>query len=180
MTRYGLCERQTSALLCDLVSYRLDLPSRFRFFSPDKHRLMQSINRSYEEYYEMATKAKKAMSSTPKSDGEFQWKGFIDVKLGDVEKANLSLWDVNDGDVWDGIAQYCEAGVKVALTYNKANASFNCAGTGQPASGANNGYCVVAHARDPYTAARVWLFKVATLLPAVWSEYDSGDTDDIG
>lgn len=128
----------------------------------------------------MAVKAKKAIAREPKSPGEFTWKGFVDVKLTDTDKANLAAWDVSDSDVWDGIAQYCEAGIKVAVSYNAKNASFTCAGTGQASSGENNGYCVVAYAKTPYDAARVWLFKVATMLPAVWCEYDVGDSDDIG
>lgn len=178
--KYGLVSREAAAILTAMETDRRYWPRLFKSWGKNNAIQMASINRKLEEYYEMAKAAKKAVSSGQTSKAEFSWKGFVECKLSDSDKANYLAWDVADSDVWDGIAQYCEAGIKIALSYNTQNASFNCAGTGQPASGANNGYCVVAHAKTPYEAARVWLFKVATILPATWSEYDAGDSEDIG
>lgn len=128
----------------------------------------------------MAGKAKKAVARGSVERQEFSWKGFIDVKLSDEDKGNLAAWDIDDSAVWDGIAQYCEGGIKIAISYNAGNQTFTCAGTGQPPSGANSGYCITAYARDPYTAARTWLFKVSTLVTPVWSDYEGRDADDVG
>lgn len=180
MRRFGLLEDEAARLLIQMVERERAMSRVVPMFADNKPRQMQSINRFLEEIFEMAAKAKKAIASGKSATPEFSWKGFIDVKLSDADKGNYAAWDIADSDVWDGIATYCESGVKIALSYNAQNASFNCAGTGQPASGANNGYCVVAHAKTPYEAARVWLFKVSTMLPDVWNEYDAGDSDSIG
>lgn len=180
MAKYGLVSREAALILNAMQVERRYWPVLFKSWGNNYAIQMASINRKLEEYYEMANKAKKAVASGQTTKGEFSWKGFIECKLSDTDKANYAAWDVADSDVWDGIAQYCEAGIKIAITYNAQNASFNCAGTGQPASGENNGYCVVAHAKTPYEAARVWLFKVATLLPPAWATYDAGHADDIG
>jgi hypothetical protein len=178
--RYGLTNREAAGLLNALTAERNSWALKKLWFQDNKARFAQSLNRSFEEYYDMAEKAKRKIGQGTKVDSEFTWKGFVDVKLNDTHKANYAAWDIEDNDVWDGIATYCEAGVKIAISYNKQNASFNCAGTGQTAAGANSGYCVVAHAKSPYEAARVWLYKVSAILPNVWNEYDSGNEDDIG
>ena len=128
----------------------------------------------------MAKQAKAAMASAPKKQVEFQWKGFINVNLTAEQKAAYKGWDVQDDDVWDGISTYCAAGYKINLSYNKANDKFNCTGTGQPDTGTNNGFAVSAFANSPYEAARVWLFKVSTILPDDWSTFSNGEVDDIG
>lgn len=180
MRHYGLVSREAARLLNDLREREKAAAKVIPLFVDNRARQMQSINRFMEEIFTMAAKAKKAVTNGSSGKVEFAWKGFIDVKLSDQDKANYAAWDVMDGDVWDGMATYCEAGIKIALSFNQQNASYNCAGTGQGASGANNGYCVVAHAKTPYEAARVWLYKVAVMLPAVWNEYDAGDDDGIG
>lgn len=178
--RYGLTNREAAELLILMEKERGYWQQKRLWFQNDKMRLMQSMNRNITEYYDMAIKVKNKIASKASKEQEFSWKGFVDVKLSDSDKANYSSWDIEDNDVWDGIATYCEAGVKIAISFNKQNASFNCAGTGQAASGDNNGYCVVAHAKSPYEAARVWLYKVSAILPPIWNEYDSGGQDDIG
>lgn len=141
---------------------------------------VQSFNRICEEIFDMAAKRTKTTAKAKASKTEFVWKGFVDVKLSDQDKGNYAAWDIEDDAVWDGIASYCEAGIKIALTYNASNASFTCSGTGQAASGNNNGWCVNAYAKSPYEAARVWLFKVSVILPPDWEDYDAGDADSIG
>lgn len=180
MSKYGLVSPDIAALLEAMELERKSWSWLFSGWGKNEQLRMASMNRSIKEYYEMAAKAKSKLAAGKKDLPEFSWKGFVDVKLTDSDKASYAAWDVADSDVWDGIATYCEAGVKIALTYNQQNSSFTCSGTGQPAAGANNGYCVNAYAKSPYEAARVWLFKVSTILPDVWSEYDAGDGDAIG
>lgn len=180
MRRYGLLDSEARKALVRLQERHRAMAKVVPLFADNKQRQMASINRFSEEIFEMAEKAKAAIAREKSAPKEFVWKGFVDVKLSDTDKANYATWDIADDDVWDGIATYCEAGVKIAITYNKQNASFNCAGTGQQGAGENHGYCVVAHAKSPYEAARVWLYKVSALLGDIWSEYKSGKADDIG
>jgi len=180
MRKYGLVSKEVVSILNRMEFERKDWGALFEYFGGKSLVQAYSMNRCFREYYEMAEKAKKGIARETRKAVEFSWKGFIDCKLTETDKANYAAWDVADSDVWDGIAQYCEAGIKISVTYNDKNASFSCAGTGQASSRENNGYCVVAYAKTPYEAARVWLFKVATLLPPVWSEYDSGEADSIG
>lgn len=180
MFRYGLLEPWQAKAVLDLVKIRGDFAWTVKGFADNNLRMAQSINRITEEIYDMAQKAKKAIARQQQPASEFTWKGFVDCKLSDVDKGNFAAWDVADSDVWDGIATYCESGVKISVTYNKQNASFNCAGTGQPSSGENSGYCVTAHAKTPYDACRVWLYKVAVVLPQVWNEYEIGDAESFG
>jgi hypothetical protein len=179
-TRFGLLPPEAAGLLVALVNRRSKWAWLFKGWGKNTVILMASMNREFEEYFEMAAKAKSKVASGARNLPDFVWKGFVDVKLTEEHKAAYAAWDIQDSDVWDGIASYCEAGVKIAITYNQKNASFTCSGTGQPASGSNNGYCVNAYAKSPYEAARVWLFKVSTILPDDWSSFAQEDTFDIG
>jgi hypothetical protein len=108
------------------------------------------------------------------------WQGFVNVNLTVEQKEEYRAWDVEDSEVWDGIATYCAAGYKVALSFNKQNDKFSCTGTGQPETGDNSGYAVSAFANTPYEAARVWLFKVSVVLPERWKDHAADAPDDIG
>ena len=150
------------------------------YFSTNRERVIQSFNQYTQEIFDMASKIKATIASGKAKQQEFEWKGFVNVSLTSEQKEAYKAWDVADDDVWDGIAQYCSSGIKINLSYNKQNDKFNCTGTGQPASGANNGYAVSSFANTPYEAARVWLFKISSVLPDTWSEYKDADMDDIG
>lgn len=150
------------------------------YFSNNRDRAVQSFNRSLEDIYTMAAKLKKAVASGKVERKEFVWNGFINVSLTADQKEAYRAWDIEDTDVWDGIAQYAVAGVKIQMSYNKQNDKFNCTGTGQPESGANSGYAISAFGNSPYNAARVWLYKVSAVVPDVWTEYEGAADDDIG
>lgn len=180
MGNFGLAPESVRPLLIQLVKRRKAMGWTVMGFRDNNARMVQSFNRFAEELFDMAAKAKKAVAARPSKREDFQWKGFVDAKLTEQDKASYAAWDIEDDAVWDGIASYCEGGYKIALTYNQANSSFTCSGTGQPDSGANSGYCVTAYAKSPYEAARVWLFKVSAVLPPIWTDYTAADTDGIG
>ena len=113
-------------------------------------------------------------------EADFEWKGFINVTLTSEQKEAFAAWDIQDADVWEGLATYAQTGYKVQLSFNRQNDKFNCTFTGQPACGDNSGYAVSAFANSPYQAVRVGLFKVSSVLPEVWSEYDTSEADEIG
>ena len=119
----------------------------------------------------MAGKAKTKIAAKQTSKKEFVWKGFVNAKLTEDHRQAFEAWDLQDNDVWDGIATYCEAGYKFNVTYNSGNSSFNCTVTGQPEAGANSGWAVSSFAKTPYDAARVTLYKLHAVLPAVWEDY---------
>lgn len=177
MTMYGSDVDKTIA---GLEFARLRLSKNVKHFSYDKQLAIQSFNRLTGEIYDMASKLKKQIASKPANRKEFEWKGFINVNLSAEDKASFVAWDIQDGDVWDGIAQYAAAGYKIAISYNKQNDKFSVTGTGQPETGTNSGYAVSAFANSPYEAARVWLFKVTSVLPDDWTTYVTAAKDDIG
>lgn len=150
------------------------------YFSANRERVIQSFNRYTEEYYIMAAKLKTKITNTPVNRKEFVWMGFVNVNLTAEQKEEYRAWDVEDADVWDGIAGYCAAGYKIALSFNKQNDKFSCTGTAQPETGKNSGYAVSSFANTPYEAARVWLFKVSVVLPDVWTEHVGATLDEIG
>jgi hypothetical protein len=150
------------------------------YFSANRERVIQSFNRYTEEYYIMAAKLKTKIASKSPTRQEFVWQGFVNVNLTVEQKEEYRAWDVEDSEVWDGIATYCAAGYKVALSFNKQNDKFSCTGTGQPETGDNSGYAVSAFANTPYEAARVWLFKVSVVLPERWKDHAADAPDDIG
>lgn len=180
MTQRSLLGKDVSVMASELDFIRAKMKCNIPYFSHHTLTVIQSFNRYTQEYYGMAAKLKKAIAKKPITRAEFEWKGFVNVSLTVEQKETYKTWDIQDDDVWDGLAQYCAAGYKVNLSFNKQNDKFNCTGTGQPESGANSGYAVSAFANTPYEAARVWLFKVSTVLPDVWTEYESGVADDIG
>jgi len=126
-----------------------------------------------ERYNRMAGKKKK-----PQYGGE--WKGFVDVKLTPQEKEQFLAWDVQDGDVWTGLASMGEAAYKLSATYNKGNDNWTASYTCNDAGSANAGYTVNAHAKDIYTACRLLLFKTGVVLPPDWTDYEVPESENFG
>ena len=108
------------------------------------------------------------------------WKGFITCNLTNDMKEAFSAWDIQDADVWDGLATYGEKGYKFTLNHNKANENWVATFVGGEDSGKNAGWAVTAFARDPYNAARALLFKVSSVLPDTWKDYKATAADEIG
>jgi len=180
MTQRTFFGKEVDRLASEMDFIRLKMSVNIPYFTRWPLVAEQSFNRYTMEYYLMAAKLKKELAKKPVKQAEFSWKGFINVNLNADQKEAYKAWDVQDDDVWDGLSQYIAAGYKVSLSFNKQNDKFNCTGTGQPESGVNSGYAVSAFANTPYEAARVWLFKVATILPDDWTQHQVGDADDIG
>lgn len=149
-------------------------------FEDDPVRQEQCIRRKLEERHEIANKLREEIGVAKKDFSDNGWKGFVNVSLTNEQKEQLGAWDIQDGDVWDGVATYCEAGYKVTLSYNSANKNFTATVIGGEGSGKNAGRAVSAFAPTPYQAMRTVLFKVSVLLPDVWTEYKAAVGDDIG
>jgi len=142
--------------------------------------LQASVNRSFDEYHNRANKLRGELGVAKKTFENSTWKGFVNVSLTAEQKEAYNVWDIQDSDVWDGLATYGEKGYKFSLTYNATNANWVAAYTGTEDAGKNAGYAVTGFASDPYNAARVLLFKVSAILPDVWKDYKPLPQDAIG
>lgn len=176
----GLYGREIDRLAAGLKSIRSRQLFNQNHWNSKPPMAEQSYNRYFREYYEMAAKLKKEIASKPKDEPKFEWKGFINVRLSEEQKAAFLEWDVQDSDVWDGVATYAEGGYKFNVSYSATNSSFNCTITGQPATGANSGWAVSSFAKTPYDAVRVALYKVSAVLPDVWGTYAADHQDTFG
>jgi hypothetical protein len=149
-------------------------------FSKNPTQVEQSIARHFSNYHYFANNLRKALNVAKKDFTSNTWKGFISCSLTQEQKEAFGAWDIQDADVWSGLASYGESGYKFSLTYNRGNESWVATYTGQEESGKNAGWAVTGFAHDPYNAARVLLFKVSVVLPDVWKEYKPTALDEIG
>lgn len=149
-------------------------------FEDDPLRQEQCVRRKFEERHDIVNKLRQEIGVAKKDFTDNGWKGFINVSLTSEQKEQLSAWDIQDGDVWDGIATYCETGYKVSVSYNFQNKNFTATLIGGEGSNKNAGRAVSAFAPTPYQAVRTMLFKVSVMLPPVWTEYKASIGDDIG
>jgi hypothetical protein len=144
---------------------------KMQYFAKDKARAQQSVERSFEQYYALANQLRGVYGMAKKEFKSSDWKGFVDVKLTDEHRLQLDVWDIHDGDIFDGLATYGEGGYKFSLTYQKQQDSWVATYTGQDTAGKNAGYSVTAYAPTPYDAMRTLLFKVTVILPENWHDY---------
>lgn len=149
-------------------------------FRDNTSRLEQSIARRFADYHDAVNRLRGELGVAKKDFTNSTWKGFVNVSLTAEQKEAFGSWDIQDADVWDGLATYGEKGFKFSLTFNAGNQSWVATYTGQEGSGKNEGYAVTGFATDPYNAARVLLFKVSAILPDVWKEYKPLPADTIG
>jgi len=175
-----------------MYGYRADIAANYlRSWSKHTHQcylafrenapmLQQSLYRRFEEYHSTADKLREAINVAKANFENSTWKGFINVSLNEETKKAYEAWDIQDSDVWDGLASYGEKGYKFSLTHNKENSSWVATYTGTEGAGKNAGYAVSGYAGDPYNAARVLLFKVSAILPDAWKEYKPLPSDMIG
>lgn len=154
--------------------------SNVEYWGNSPHMLEASVRRSFDMRHEMCNKLRGEIGVAKKTFENTTWKGFVNVSLTAEQKEAYAAWDINDADVWDGLATYGETGYKFSLTYNRTNASWVATYTGQDGSGKNEGYAVTGFAKDPYNAARVLLFKVSAILPDVWKDHTPLPSDEIG
>jgi len=149
-------------------------------FAADPIRVEQSIARRFADYHDGCNYLRGEIGVAKKDFTNGTWKGFVNVPLSAEQKEQYASWDIEDNDVWDGLAAYGEKGYKFSLTYNAGNANWMATYTAQADSGKNEGYAVTGFANDPYSAARVLLFKVSCVLPDVWKDFKPLPQDSIG
>jgi hypothetical protein len=149
-------------------------------FSGDPARVEQSVARCFQDRHMAVSQLKGELGVAKKDFSSSTWKGFVNVSLTAEQKESFGAWDIQDADVWDGLATYGERGYKFSLTYNRTNASWVGTFTGQEGTGKNEGWAVTGFAKDPYNAARVLLFKVSAVLTDVWGDYKPLPSDEIG
>lgn len=151
-----------------------------RHWEREPERCVQSVTRSFEDYHKTANLLREEIGVAKKDFSNSTFKGFINVPLSPEQKEAFGDWDIQDADVWDGLATYGEKGYKFSLSHNKSNESWIATFTAGEDTGKNSGYCVSGFASDPYNAARVLLFKVSAILPDVWKDFKPLPSDTIG
>lgn len=149
-------------------------------FMGDPVRQVQSLMRKLDDRHCLCNQLRRELGVAKKDFTDNGWKGFVNVTLTGEQKEALGLWDVQDGDIWDGIATYNETGYKITSSYNSTNKSFTATCIGGEGTGKNAGRAVSAFAPTPYQAMRTLLFKVSVLLPPTWTDYKAALGDDIG
>lgn len=149
-------------------------------FVGDPIRQLQSLERKLEYRHTLCNLLRRELKVPKKDFSDSGWKGFVNVTLTGEQKTALQAWDIQDGDIWDGIASYNETGYKVTSSFNAANKSFTATVIGGEGTGKNAGRAVSAFAPTPYQAMRTLLFKISVLLPPVWTDYKAAVGDDVG
>lgn len=175
-----------------MYGYRADIAANFlrmwgkhvhdnvQFWRNQPYTLEASVARSFSQYRETADKLREEIGVAKKAFENSDWKGFVNVNLSPEAKEAYAAWDIEDSDVWDGLASYGEKGYKFTLTWNKQNSNWVATYVGTADAGKNAGWAVTGFAKDPYNAARVLLFKVSSVLPEVWKDYKGTELDEIG
>lgn len=116
-----------------------------------------------------------------KQKQQVEWKGFVNVRMGEAEREQFVSWDCHDNDVFVEVAGLLNAGYKVTANLQNDMKTVNVSATGTSINPTNAGYTVSAYAADYYTALRVLLFKVLVIMPADWSELETNSpTADFG
>jgi len=156
------------------------LMSCLEAFASNPAMLERSVQRHFDNYRSYSNIIREACSVAKKGFNNDTWKGFIQCSLTAAQKEQYASWDIEDADVWDGLAVWGEAGYRFSLTWNKGNSNWVATYTGQEGSGKNEGWAVTAFGKTPYAAARVLLFKVQNVLPDIWSNYKPSEQDEIG
>jgi hypothetical protein len=172
--------RRASLLSLNLRDWPQYVHANVRHWKNTPLLLQQSVERSFSDYHRIANNLREELGVAKKDFTNSTFKGFINVSLSQDQKNDFQAWDVEDSDVWLGLATYGERGYRFSLTYNAGNSNWVATYTAQDGTGKNEGYCVSGFASSPYDAARVLLFKVSCVLPDVWKEYKPLPSDTIG
>lgn len=140
----------------DLVAYRFQLIERY-------------MRQVWEDH-----------SMTKNKSSKVAWVGFLDVPILDSEKEKFLLWDVQDHEVWGGLADLVIHGYKVSFGYNKQSDTYVCSLTSSEASCSKPGYTMSSWAKDIYVAARLSLYKHNVMLDCDWQNVTSSPKSDFG
>lgn len=177
MTMYGY---RADLAANHIRSFGRAVSSNVRHWSKQPQMIEASVRRSFDEYRSSANILRECVGVAKKTFENSDWKGFVNVNLSPEQKESYAAWDIQDSDVWDGLASYGEKGYKFTLTHNKQNDNWVATYVGTADAGKNAGWAVTGFAKDPYNAARVLLFKVSSVLPDVWKDYKGTELDEIG
>jgi len=144
---------------------------RYKPFNGYRHinRAMRSLEL---DFVELARYLGDNMGRDPKSKKEkyqFQFRGFVDVKLSDVQRDAFSSWDVHDEELYEIVATVVQGGFKLSTTYNSGNDTFTATLTGQNGTGDADGYSMSSFAPDWYNALRLLVFKHTVILEGDWA-----------
>ena len=113
-------------------------------------------------------------TGTPVKVEEFDWGGFINVRIDEDDKAQYDLWaEDNDPTMWVNFQDYLGRGFKFSLAYDPKGdfylATFTAAGT--KLIGIDLRCCLTARAPKWETAISLLMFKHEVLAHGNWGSY---------
>lgn len=114
---------------------------------------------------------------TPK---KVEWAGFVDIRLTADQIDAFQSWDIQDDDVWLGMAGDVQGGYKFTSAYNGQNDTFSASYTCNILGDPNAGYTLSAFGPDFYTACRMLLYKHHVVSNYNWTSYKSAPTTRLG
>lgn len=107
-----------------------------------------------------------------------EWKGFVNLKLNEEQKALFLSWDVHDDDVWLLFTGLLTEGYKISSSYNGQNSTYNVLLTCNNPSSPNAGFGLSAYSPNWYNAVRLALFKHEVIFQGVWDLKKAQSPDD--
>jgi len=169
--RYFVDPRSTrSKILSDDLRLRIDQLNTFRYpRTLPTYANATSLQKCLERFLVEAETLREVLQMPPKKKLSNDWKGFVNYKLSEDERANFLNWDVHDDDVWLFVSQANTEGYRFSTSYNKGNNTFNALLSCNDATSPNNGYSLSGYAPTWYEAIRVVLFKHIVVFDYHWS-----------
>lgn len=103
-----------------------------------------------------------------KSEGNPDFKGFVNYVLSAEDKAGYGEWDIHDHDLFLLVAGAEQSGYKLSCSFNAKNDTFSATFMCVDAQSPNAGFILSAFAPDWYNALRVLIYKHDVVLGGKW------------
>lgn len=115
---------------------------------------------------------KAGKKAAPQNDG---WKGFVNVELNEVDKAQVRAL-VNDMNaVWYVVWDLVDRGYKLTISFDASHDVYNCSMTCRADREPNQGLTLSGRGGTVQAAVASFVFKHQTLLGGSWSQaFDGG------
>jgi len=111
--------------------------------------------------------AKKTQTARGKAvqDG---WKGFVNVELNDLQKAECKLWRAHPEKIWNVIWDLEAAGYKLTISCDDRNGTHNVSMTCREPKDINMGMTLTGRGGDVQSAVAAFAYKHSVILEGDW------------